>query len=328
VREHHRIPFAPDVARARRLDERMRARLGESLRHVLGRSRGILAAPPGLDAFLVRLADGPVDPQAFGAYYELVLAIEDAEHEAAEALLAEIADAPRRAPDPLVRELGDPDTCPRSRRYARLTDTDPDWPLRIVAPAPETAATSRALVADALALIRRAHPALAGEIAALIGEIVLARSAETTRGESFDGVSSFMLWGGLVLHAGSHATRLEMVEVLAHESAHTLLFGLACDGPLLENDDEERFASPLRRDPRPLDGIYHATFVTARMHHALRHLLDVGAIEAEQDAWVCARLEAHRKHFDEGLGVLERHARLTGVGTAALQAAREYMAGG
>ena len=32
------------------------------------------------------------------------------------------------------------------------------------------------------------------------------------------------------------------------------------------NPDWERFPSPLREDPRPMDGIYHATFVVT---HAL-----------------------------------------------------------
>lgn len=325
--ERASLRFAPDRARARRLDARMRARLGESLRYVLAQGSGLLDAPAGFDGFLARLAAGPVDPQAFGAYYELILAIEDDDLESARALLAEIAAMPARPAALRVRSLGDPATCPASRRYARLVDTDPDWPLRIAAPDPEVVASTRALLDAALSLLDRAHPRLAGELRALLGEVVLARAAEATQGETFDGVSSFMLWGGLVLNAGSHATVLEMAEALAHESAHSLLFGLATDGPLLENDDRERFASPLRRDPRPLDGIYHATFVTARMHHALRHLRDHGELDAADVAWVDARLETHAKHFDEGLAVLERHARPTPVGAAALDAARRHMKG-
>ncbi len=54
---------------------------------------------------------------------------------------------------------------------------------------------------------------------------------------------------------------------LLHETAHQLLFGLSLDQPVVENDVEERYASPLRPDPRPMDGIFHATFVCARMRY-------------------------------------------------------------
>ena len=66
---------------------------------------------------------------------------------------------------------------------------------------------------------------------------------------------------------------LDMVQALAHESAHLLLFGMCADGPLLENaNDDHRYSSPLRTDSRPMDGIVHATFVTARMCCALSQL--------------------------------------------------------
>lgn len=62
------------------------------------------------------------------------------------------------------------------------------------------------------------------------------------------------------------------------------------------------------------------------MHHALRHLRDADALDAEQRDWVEARLETHAKHFAEGLSVVDGHAQLTPVGHQALAAARESMA--
>ena len=62
------------------------------------------------------------------------------------------------------------------------------------------------------------------------------------------------------------------------------------------------------------------------MHHALRHLRDVGALDPAQRDWVTTRLETHQKHFADGLSVVDRHARLTGVGEAAMRGARAYMA--
>ena len=60
---------------------------------------------------------------------------------------------------------------------------------------------------------------------------------------------------------------------IAHEATHNLLFGLCADGPLADNDDGERHASPLRPDARPIDGVLHATCVSARVHRMLSRLL-------------------------------------------------------
>jgi hypothetical protein len=43
--------------------------------------------------------------------------------------------------------------------------------------------------------------------------------------------------------------------------------------PLVENEVEELYPSPLRSDPRPIDGVVYATYVTARMDYAVTSLL-------------------------------------------------------
>ncbi|MBL6431916.1 MAG: hypothetical protein HPM95_15385 [Alphaproteobacteria bacterium] len=58
-----------------------------------------------------------------------------------------------------------------------------------------------------------------------------------------------------------------------HEAAHGTLFAMSPVEFYVFNPENERYSSPLRLDPRPLDGIYHATFVLARMHIAMRELV-------------------------------------------------------
>src|SRR5690606_33877017 len=107
---------------------------------------------------------------------------------------------------------------------------------------------------------------------------------------------------------------------------HTLLFGLSVDEKLVENPDSERFSSPFRLDPRPMDGIYHATFVAARMHYAteafVRHPLGQA-----QSAAVKAALEQGQRSFRDGLGTVEAHGRLSATGRGILAEARRYMDG-
>jgi hypothetical protein len=320
------VDFEPDADRALALDRRMRTRLGASLRYIAGQARGHIAVPPALDGFLARLAAGPVDAATFGAYCELVLAIDDDELDRAEALLAEIAGAPNRAAALVVRDLADPKADPIAERYVRLIDSDPTVSFEVLPPPPDVAAACREKIAAALALLDTGDPALAAEIRVLIGEIVLAVGVEDPKALTFDGASSFMLWGSLVLNARGPKTPLEMAEALAHESGHNLLFGLCADGALVENDDEAVFASPLRPDPRPMDGIVHATYVTARMHRAVLALERAGVLDAAAVAEAHRSLAAHRRAFAEGMAVIEAHGRLTGRGRAILAGARAHMA--
>lgn len=278
-----------------------------------------------MEGFFARLAAGPAPAAVFGAYFELVLAIEDDRLDLAEALLCEIGASPNRPAGLVIRELADPRGDPLADRYVRLIDTDPTISFALVPPPREIAAACRERIAAALRLIEAGDPALAAEIGALVGEIVLAVGPDDPTAATFDGASSFMLWGAVVLNAQGQRTALEMAEALAHESGHNLLFGLCADGPLALNDDEPRYRSPLRGDLRPMDGVVHATFVAARMHRAVSRLLGSGVLDAVAAAQANASLTAHRHAFAQGLEVIDRHARLTERGAAVMAGARAHM---
>lgn len=327
MREHDKnTEFDPSGRRAEAVAGRMRERLADSLRYIASSAAGVLALPPGWDGFLARLAAGPVSPLVFGAYCDLVLALESDALDEAAALLAEIAAAPSFAAGPLVGELGDPRRDRAANRYRRLVDTDPTMPFTICPPPREAADRARALIAQAFALIDAGNPALAAEIRVIVREIVIATGSREPGAVEFDGVSSFLLWGGVVLNAESYATALDMVQALAHESGHNLLFGLCADGPLHENDDAERFASPLRADPRPIDGIVHAAYVSARMHQSVQRLIDARILDAEEARAAAAANLANAKRFAIGIATVDENARLTPLGRSVMDGARAYMA--
>src|SRR5258706_1304326 len=241
------IPLQPSASRARACDLRMRQRLGESLRYIAQAAEGRIDFPsPQLAPFLDRLARAAVSPMVFGAYCDLVLALDADDLESAAHRLAEILASGNHPGGPAVIELRDPATAAMSDRYARLVDTDPGMPFRIYPPPAPVAEAARAQIAAAFKLMDAGHPELAAEIRALLREIVLAVGPEDPRAVDFDGASSFMLWGGIVLNARSYPTTLDMVQALAHESGHNLLFGLCTDGSLVGNDDRELYPSPLR----------------------------------------------------------------------------------
>ena len=123
-----------------------------------------------------------------------------------------------------------------------------------------------------------------------------------------------------------HADPLSLLETLAHEAAHSLLFGIQISGALVLNPDHERYTSPLRVDLRPMDGVYHATFVSARMHFAMQELLASGLLRGEETALAQEAAARDRGHFFEGLRAVKKKGRLSPTGAAVMAGAEAYMA--
>jgi HEXXH motif-containing protein len=93
--------------------------------------------------------------------------------------------------------------------------------------------------------------------------------------------------------------------------------------PLLENLADERYRSPVRPDPRPLLGVLlavHAFVPVALLYRALRRAGDPLVLGARAEA----RLEAILRGNEEGLELLERHARPTSAGAELLRELRHW----
>lgn len=318
--------FDPSGARAEAVNARMRRRLADSLRYIIEQAgEHLRIAPAAAAAFFARIDNGPVSPLVYGAYCDLVLAIDADALDEAQQLLAEIIAAPNCAGTRVI-DLKDPASDREANRYLRLVDTDVDVPFSMAPPRPALAARGRRLIDQAFRLLERGNRPLADEVRGIVGEIVLASDAEDPDAIEFEGVSSFMLWGAVVLNVDGYKSTLDMVQALAHESGHNLLFGLCAHGPLHENGDIERYSSPLRSDPRPMDGIVHATYVTARMHQAVQRLADAGVLDEAQIVEARDASLANAKRFAMGMETIDRHARLTPLGRAVMDGARRYMA--
>jgi HEXXH motif-containing protein len=319
--------FAPNADRARFLDHRMRQRLAQSLRYILAEASGQLELKAGpFEKFLARLESHVVSPLAFTYYNETVLAIEEDDLDRASRLLNGMIELP--VPDSTLRihDLTDPTKDFRAELYVRAIDTDPGMKFQVFPPPPQLATACREQINQALQLMEQGDPDLAAEIPALLREIILATGSDDPKAFTFDGGSSFMLWGAILINANRRDGELAMAQMLAHESAHNLLFGFSANGPLVENTGDELYPSPLRADPRPMDGIYHATFVTAQMYRVMQTLLDSGILSKEQEEKARKDLAEDARLFQLGIATVQKHARLTEVGEAVIQGAADYMA--
>jgi len=319
--------FIPDGARARAMDAAMHRDFKLSLSYLASECRGKLNFDAlAADRLIARLDRGArMPPAAFAHYYALAFSLLDERTSDAEGSWRDLLGTPLAKPGLRVTALEDPATSTLGALYTRLMrgeDGASDAMMR--SPPAEVARNFERRFGEALELVGRAFPELAEEFTAIIREVVCV-VGDPARTMQFDGGSHFQLWGALFINADFHPTPAAMMEVIAHESAHSVLFGFCTHEPLVRGDDEPRYASPLRGDPRPMDGIYHATFVSARMHLAMSRLLASGALDPSAHAGLVAAIEANERNFRSGDEIVRAHADLTPLGRELIEGARSYM---
>lgn len=317
--------FQPDRARTRAVDRAIRDALVDSVTQVLSRAGAAGFRWTGdLDAWSRAVhACERAPPCLWAVYHALVQAILDADDSAVPRLATELLARPCAAASPgtvvtiTADDLGPVD----AERYRAIIDSDAVRPLRLQPVSPAEVQRIRALVVEARALLAEVDPTLRDEIDTLGHQIVLA----TGGGRGFGGAASIFLWGAVVLNPARVPDRVTLIESLAHESAHALLFGMIGGADLTTNDPAERYASPLRPDPRPIEGIVHATYVLARMNHALSRLGRAAHLTDAERAAVAAKLARNRASFESGRVTVEDHARFTDDGAAIFQGCLDAM---
>ena len=283
-----------------------------------------------LRSFLIQqpAAFPKISPSLFAIYHEILAAVDEDDVDGVSRLFAELLN--QNFPKGSVSLFSiSPIEVISARatlgmRYKQWADKDRENPLSLIPLTfdeyREIAATTR----DAFALMEAGAPEVSGEIHSLLAEVVFASGGIGDK-LVFQGISSFYLWGTVFLNAKGHETALKVVQTLAHESSHMHLFAAALDGPLVQNPDDDRYHSPLRLDPRPMDGIYHATYVTARMHYALSRLRSSGTLSIALVEEASEELAGHVRAFREGYEVISAHGKLTEIGWGLLLRSHAYM---
>lgn len=318
--------FPPDAAHAARCDRAMHAGLADSLRQICEASAGKVPFDrAAIERLIGEIESGRrMPPNTFAIYYELVPALLEGRLDEARALFAELAR--QRPVEATLRmlALGEPAMADREERYLRLMNDDRAYTYEFLSPSAADLAAFKRQFASVMDLLQQAVPELVAELQALISELVLVVGPKDAK-VHFDGGSSYQLWGALFLNAVRHTTRIDVIDSLAHESAHSRLFGLCTEEAPVTNSDDELHPSPLRVERRPMDGVYHATFVSARMHWAMSRLIASGLLSEEERALAVKARDDDKRNFDKGYDTVAAHARLTNTGRIALDAALDYM---
>lgn len=128
-------------------------------------------------------------------------------------------------------------------------------------------------------------------------------------GKALKASTSASVFGAIYLKTSPPGESIEayLADHIIHETSHLCLDILLAFDKIILNDDSERFEAPIRIDPRPMFGIFHATFVLSRMIRLFQKIAD-----GRQE--YLDRLELFREQFDKGINVIEKHALLTEKG--------------
>jgi hypothetical protein len=186
----------------------------------------------------------------------------------------------------------------------------------LVEPTPQDYATVAGIIEDLKRSLPAALPLWSQELEELVDTIVLAASSGTEK--VFAGASAFDVWGAILVNPAYRSDRLHLAMTLVHESSHLKLFYAYLDDEIVLNAPDDRYASPLRRQPRPMNGIYHAAFVLARMARFIADALQAGVAETLFGDNATAVLEAELRnavtHFDAAHSVITQHGLLSPKG--------------
>lgn len=323
--------FVPSSVSGRHLRGRLNLAFADSLEHMLRACGGHVPLDwARLDPLLRRVrAGGRETPFLYALHFRLLDAIEADRLDAIGALIDAIADQPPAAPGILVTSLRADEFPWDADVVAGYFAGEMASVFAYVPPPAERVPPRAAQIRNALALIREAAPDLAGEIDELVTTVILAAGRNLDRPDRpealFQGSSALRAFGAVMLDIEPHDSLVDCATTLIHEEAHLVLFALAPKEGVVTNADDERYASPLRDDPRPLEGIHHATFVLARMIFGLVSLRAHAALPGAERSRLEEILTTSRVGFHDGLATLRRHARLTAEGALALDAAEDYV---
>ncbi|OYT99527.1 MAG: HEXXH motif domain-containing protein [Burkholderiales bacterium PBB1] len=318
-----RLAFAPSAVRGIALDAAMHRELASSLDHLID---ACAAEAPDITRALesprALLAAGhALPPCAFGLYFQLASSLFDGNEPASRWAAAQLSATVPRQTGLQMLGWGSAQSAALETVLALRMGDD----VRQFADVSEaTVQQFAALVKEGLALLLAGAPELYGEVTALLSEMLFAQAPPGAVLE-FDGASHYQLWGLLLLNPSHHRTPLAVAEVLAHEAGHSLLFGLTIDEPLVLNDDDELFVSPLRPDPRPMDGIYHATFVSARMAWTMEALAESGLLSPEDQQRARDEAAKDRINFTNGWKTVTQQGRLSATGAQIMENAYRWM---
>jgi hypothetical protein len=127
-------------------------------------------------------------------------------------------------------------------------------------------------------------------------------------GKGLSGSSSASVFGVIYtnLPPKNENSIVHFAEHIIHEASHLSLEVLHGFDTLITNNPSDTYKSPIRTDPRPMIGVFHATFVLARLIRLFKRLKQQSGSNIYDE-----KLEKFIFQFDEGFDTISKHALFT-----------------
>lgn len=294
------------------IDQAVRSKLSGSLEHVYERVGDRLSVEEAVftDA-TAAIRSTRQHPSVFARYFDLVLAVKANDNDLAADLLRQIVEISKK-PHAFSIAAYDKDSLGEDfERFGRLLFSEDATENPIKPPSSEVFQAAQHGFEAALDTIEKVDPVVHAEICDLFSLICVACKSDDPNARPIGGVTSLMIWGATFINIDAHQSNRALVEFLLHESTHGLLFGLSIDEPLTRNALQESYNSPLRPDPRPMNGIYHATLVSARVANFNRQWLESGEVAQNERSTLVDSINAWENAFNDGQNVIREHGKLS-----------------
>lgn len=301
-----------DFGHPREIDASVRAQLADSLVHVVAAAAGHIDVDRGrFDRAIAAIHHRQQDPGVFARYFDLIFAINANDLAKANTLLAELIEGALTQASFAIVSYSREELGTDYDRFADLLFAEFSRSSPMASPPEQRSTASRQALRDAIAIVSRVDPRIQEEIEAFLTRIYMALPSTNPEAKRFGGVTSLLVWGASFINIEFYKTQWDAVQFLVHEITHSLLFGLSCDQPLVKNPSKESYPSPLRAEPRPMDGIFHATLVCARLATFNRAWLDSGLLPASDRDLSERAISSNVRSFHDGLAVINQHGKLT-----------------
>lgn len=321
----------PNPETARALFQHVAQRTWHSLDYLLGVCETHFALDLGtLKTMLNSASHQHPSPEFFLLHHALKTAIE------------------AQAPEQVLIEINRATACPPGHfslsHYGKLRFVnldEHDWAMECARIAPEAAQANPmqwrhsaqekqflndmiAISDEVMTMLSQSSLALHDEIMAHVNTIILSCNGKLTGplGYPLFGGTSISYHGALFMQIPSEYVFFKelILEHIVHEAAHIHLNAILATDELVLNDMTELHASSVRKDPRPLIGIYHAMFVSCRVLMAFaqcrRHL---------NKTYMKKQQFIVQAQFEGAFHTCERYARLTPLGQKILDNCRKQL---
>lgn len=212
-----------------------------------------------------------------------------------------------------------------AQAYAEIIDNDDNFVLKVGPVSNADYFKSHQNLEIALQHLHKANLELHHEVLIYIQEIVLVRCLDDD--VTFDSGSNFNCYSTTFINALSQQSWMFYVESLVHEAAHMHLFAINLNDQLVKNHNSERFSAPLRKDQRPMSGIYHANFVIARIINAFNDIRHQCILNGTEESYIIQLIYDYKKRFFSSLDLIKNQGRLTPLATAILENSESYIRG-